>query len=141
MVITGPAICYARGATNSFAEIIGDFLALSQNQSTKLRRSHMQPRSTTDEGLPQPSQLVRPAGLRRASRCDLWRAQYLRPLCLPAASLFSTCGSGPLANATQAVRFGRGVSCRARALLQGPSRATLLAFLQPLYRPTRDCGR
>src|SRR5216684_1352033 len=84
MVITGPAICYARGATNSFAEIIGDFLALSQNQSTKLRRSHMQPRSTTDERLLQPSQLVRLAGLRRASRCDLWRAQYLSPFALTA---------------------------------------------------------
>jgi hypothetical protein len=74
-----------RGAWRDFSQVIGDCWAISQNQSTKLRRSRRRPKSTTDEGLPQPSQLVRPAGPRRATRCDLWRAQYLLPLCLPAA--------------------------------------------------------
>ncbi len=39
-----------------------------------------------------------------------------------------------------AVRFGRGVSYRARALRQELFRATLLAFLQPIYSPTQDDG-
>jgi FAD dependent oxidoreductase len=38
-----------------FTEIIDDFWAILQNQSTKLQRSHRRPRPTTDEGLPQRS--------------------------------------------------------------------------------------
>ena len=71
-----------------FTEITDDFCSILQNQSTKLQRSHRRPSPTTDEGLPQRSQLVRLAGLRRASRCDLWRERYLRPLCCQRLSLF-----------------------------------------------------
>jgi hypothetical protein len=60
-------------------EIIGDFWAISQNQSTKLQRSHRRPMPTTDERLTQPLQRLRPAGPHGATRCDLWWARYLPP--------------------------------------------------------------
>src|SRR5207248_3408709 len=63
--------------------IIGEFLTISQNQSTKRRRSHRQPRSTTDELLPQPSGRFRPAGPHTATRCELWRARYSPPCTHP----------------------------------------------------------
>ena len=123
-----------------FSQVIGDFWAISQNQSTKLRRSRRRPKSTTDEGLQQPSQLVRPAGPRRATRCDLWRAQYLRPLCLPAAfALFdlpvwslSQCYSG------SSIRSGCFLSRSWSSARTFP--ATLLAFPQPIYPPKWDCS-
>ena len=34
MVITGPAICYTSGATNSFAEIIGEFGPITNTHKT-----------------------------------------------------------------------------------------------------------
>jgi transposase len=40
--------------------IIGGLWTISQNQPTRRRRSHRRPRSTTDEELPQPSELFRP---------------------------------------------------------------------------------
>ena len=123
-----------------FSQVIGDFWAISQNQSTKLRRSRRRPKSTTDGGLQQPSQLVRPAGPRRATRCDLWRAQYLRPLCLPAAfALFdlpvwslSQCYSG------SSIRSGCFLSRSWSSARTFP--ATLLVFPQPIYPPKWDCG-
>lgn len=58
-------------------EIIGGW-TISQNQPTKRRTLHRQPIATTDEGLPQPSELsLGPLG---ATRCDLWWARYLPPL-------------------------------------------------------------
>src|SRR5713226_1331373 len=63
-------------------EIIDGLWAISQNQSTKLRKSHRRPRPTTDEGLTQPLQLLRPAGPYGANRCDLWWARYLPPFAL-----------------------------------------------------------
>ena len=60
-------------------EIIGGLWTISQNQPTRRRRSHRRPRSTTDEELPQPSELFRSAGPHRATRCDLWWARYLPP--------------------------------------------------------------
>jgi hypothetical protein len=57
------------------------------------------------------------------------------------ASQTASCRSSPhyCRPASPAIRFGLGVSYRARALRQEPFRATSLAFLRPTYPPMWDC--
>ena len=75
-----PAASPTLHRTSCVTGIIGGFRTISQNQSTKRRRSQTRPWSTTGEGLPQPSARLRPEGSHGATRCCLWRARYLPPL-------------------------------------------------------------
>ena len=70
------------------------------------------------------------------------QCSQVTPASLPSRSslAFRPSAFCPPANATRGVRSGPGVSYRAHALQQGPFPATLLAFQQPTYPPTRDCG-
>ena len=56
----------------ALSEIIGGSWTILQNQPTKRRRSHRRPKATTDEQLRRSSELLRPAGPNRTTRCDLW---------------------------------------------------------------------